>query len=92
MPTRIRLRRVGAKGQPSYRVVVAESEAPRDGRFIETLGHYDPMADPPIVAIDEERARYWLSVGAKPSDAVAQMLRRLGITMDTGKEGDSQKG
>jgi len=76
---RIRLRRVGAKKQPSYRVVVADSESPRDGRFIETIGFYNPRTDPPTVEIKAERALYWLQHGAQPSDAVARMLRNLGI-------------
>jgi small subunit ribosomal protein S16 len=76
---RIRLRRVGAKKQPSYRVVVADSESPRDGRFIETIGIYNPRTDPPTVEIKAERALHWLRHGAQPSDAVARMLRNLGI-------------
>ncbi|NIO70474.1 MAG: 30S ribosomal protein S16 [Anaerolineae bacterium] len=76
---RIRLRRVGAKKQPSYRVVVADSESPRDGRFIETIGFYNPRTDPPTVEIKAERALHWLQHGAQPSDAVARMLRNLGI-------------
>jgi small subunit ribosomal protein S16 len=76
---RIRLRRVGAKKQPSYRVVVADSESPRDGRFIETIGFYNPRTDPPTVEIEAERALYWLQHGAQPSDAVARMLQNLGI-------------
>ena len=76
---RIRLRRVGAKKQPSYRVVVADSESPRDGRFIETIGFYNPRTDPPTVEIEAKRALYWLQHGAQPSDAVARMLRNLGI-------------
>jgi small subunit ribosomal protein S16 len=76
---RIRLRRVGAKKQPSYRVVVAHSESPRDGRFIETIGFYNPRTDPPTVEIKAERALYWLQHGAQPSDPVARMLRNLGI-------------
>ena len=76
---RIRLRRVGAKKQPSYRVVVAHSESPRDGRFIETIGFYNPRTDPPTVEIKAERALYWLQRGAQPSDPVARMLRNLGI-------------
>ncbi len=75
---RIRLRRVGAKKQPSYRVVVADSRAPRDGRFIERLGWYNPHTDPPSFEIKEDRALYWLSVGAQPSDAVARLLKRMG--------------
>lgn len=77
---KIRLRRVGAKKQPSYRVVVADSESPRDGRFIETIGHYNPLTNPPTVQIDEARAVYWLRQGAQPTEAVAKMLRDLGIT------------
>lgn len=76
---RIRLRRVGAKKQPSYRVVVADSRSPRDGRFIENIGFYNPRTEPPIVEINEERALYWLSQGAQPSDAVARLLEKLGI-------------
>ncbi|MFO7918469.1 MAG: 30S ribosomal protein S16 [Anaerolineae bacterium] len=76
---RIRLRRVGAKKQPSYRVVVADQRTARDGRFIENIGHYDPRTDPPTVKINEERAKYWLSVGAKPSKAVARMLENMGL-------------
>jgi small subunit ribosomal protein S16 len=76
---RIRLRRVGAKKQPSYRVVVADSESPRDGRFIETIGFYNPRTDPPTVEIEAERALHWLRHGAQPSEAVARMLRNLGI-------------
>ena len=76
---KIRLRRVGAKKQPSYRVVVADSEAARDGRFIEKIGHFNPRTDPETVEIDGERALYWLGVGAQPTEAVARLLRRLGI-------------
>jgi len=76
---RIRLRRVGAKKQPSYRVVVADSESPRNGRFIETIGFYNPRTDPPTVEIKAERALHWLQHGAQPSDPVARMLRNLGI-------------
>jgi small subunit ribosomal protein S16 len=76
---KIRLRRVGAKKQPYYRVVVADTKSPRDGRFLETIGHYNPRTDPPSVEIDAERAIYWLGVGAQPSEAVRQMLDRLGI-------------
>ena len=63
---RIRLRRVGKKGRPCYRIVVADQRAPRDGAFVEQLGHYDPMQDPPAVTLDEERARVWLEKGAQP--------------------------
>ena len=76
---RIRLRRVGAKKQPHYRVVVADSHAPRDGKFIEVIGHYNPRTEPPTVEIDAERALYWLSVGAQPSEAVRRMLDKMGV-------------
>ena len=76
---RIRLRRVGAKKQPSYRVVVADSRAPRDGRFIETIGHYNPRTEPPTVVIFEDRAIYWLSKGAQPSEPVARFLEKMGL-------------
>ncbi|MBL7183495.1 MAG: 30S ribosomal protein S16 [Anaerolineae bacterium] len=78
---KIRLRRTGKKKQPSYRVVVADSRAPRDGRFIETIGFYNPRTDPPTVQIKEDRALYWLSQGAQPTDAVARLLRNKG-TLD----------
>jgi small subunit ribosomal protein S16 len=76
---RIRLRRVGAKKQPSYRVVVTDSRSPRDGRFIENIGFYNPRTEPPTVEISEDRALYWLSQGAQPSDAVARLLEKQGI-------------
>lgn len=76
---RIRLRRVGAKKQPSYRIVVTDSESPRDGRFIEKIGSFNPRTEPETVQIDRERALYWLRQGAKPSDAVERLLRREGI-------------
>jgi small subunit ribosomal protein S16 len=75
---RIRLRRVGAKKQPHYRVVVADSRSPRDGRHIETIGHYNPRTEPETVKIKEDRALYWLSKGAQPSDAVLRFLEKQG--------------
>ena len=79
MTVRIRLRRTGAKKQPSYRVVIADSRAPRDGRFVEVIGHYNPLTDPPEVQIDEEKARFWLKRGAQPSEPVARLLSKMGI-------------
>jgi small subunit ribosomal protein S16 len=76
---KIRLRRTGAKKQPHYRVVVTDSRSPRDGKFIEIIGHYNPRTEPPTVEIDAERALYWLSVGAQPSEAVKRMLDKMGI-------------
>ncbi len=75
---KIRLRRVGAKKQPSYRIVVAESTAPRDGKFVEIIGHYNPRTEPETVVIKEDRALYWLSVGAQPTDAVNRFFKRRG--------------
>ena len=72
------LRRTGAKNQPSYRVVVADSRAARDGAFVDHLGHYNPRTDPPTIVIDEEKALKWLRQGAKPSEAVERMLRNMG--------------
>jgi len=76
---RIRLRRQGAKKQPSYRVVVADQHSPRDGRILENIGFYNPTTDPETVSIDVERARYWLSVGAQPSESVARLLKKQGL-------------
>jgi small subunit ribosomal protein S16 len=70
---------MGAKKRPSYRIVVADSRSPRDGRFIESVGYYDPLTDPATVKINEERARHWLSVGAQPTDTVRGLLTRQGL-------------
>ncbi len=75
---RIRLSRTGKKRQPSYRVVVAEKEAKRDGRVVERIGHYNPLTHPATFDIQEDRALYWLSVGAQPSDAVRVLLNKQG--------------
>jgi small subunit ribosomal protein S16 len=77
---KMRLRRTGAKKQPSYRVVVAESTAPRDGTFLENLGHYNPLTNPTTFVVNEERVKEWLSRGAQPSDRVARLLSSHGIT------------
>jgi small subunit ribosomal protein S16 len=79
LAVRIRLRRTGSKGQASYRIVVADARSPRDGRFLENIGHYNPCTEPATVEVNEERARYWLSQGASPSDAVARMLEKRGL-------------
>ena len=76
---RIRLRRVGKKGHPSYRMVVAYSRAPRYGAYVEWIGQYDPMTDPPSVTLKEDRAIAWLKQGAQPSDAVKRILERDGV-------------
>jgi small subunit ribosomal protein S16 len=79
MAVRIRLARHGKKKAPFYRLVVADSRSPRDGRFIELLGTYNPMTDPAEVKVNEERARHWLSVGATPSDTARALLRKAGV-------------
>ena len=76
---KIRLRRMGAKKHPFYRLVVADSRSPRDGRFIEHLGYYDPMTDPVVVKIDVDKVVRWLQQGAQPSEAARSLLKREGI-------------
>ena len=80
MAVRIRLRRMGAKKRPFYRLVVADGRAARDGRFIETLGYYNPCVDPADVKINSERATYWLQCGAQPSETAAALLKKQGVT------------
>ena len=80
---RIRLARVGKKGHPSYRIVVAEVTAPRDGSYLEWIGNYDPMANPPAVTLKQDRAAHWLKMGALPSDAVARILDQQGLMKRT---------
>jgi len=79
MSVRMRLRREGKKKQPHYRIVVANKTAPRDGRFVEDLGFYQPLANPSAIRLDHERALYWLQQGAQPSDAVRNLLRIEGV-------------
>jgi len=82
---RIRLRRMGAKNNPTYRLVVADQNSPRDGAFIETIGHYLPTRQPAIVEIDETRARYWLEHGAQPSETAASLLKQKGVLTKAGR-------
>ena len=79
MAVKIRLRRMGAKKAPFYRVVVADSRYPRDGRFIEEIGTYNPMTEPSEIKIDAEKAKKWISTGAQPTDSVKALLKRSGI-------------
>ncbi len=81
---RVRLTRVGGRKNPVWRVVVADQRSPRDGRVIETIGHYNPQTDPSTIVIDEARARSWLARGAQPSDTVRKLLRIQGIETRTG--------
>jgi small subunit ribosomal protein S16 len=87
---KIRLQRVGAKGKPSYRVVVMNSQAPRDGAYIARIGHYDPLTDPETVSIDRDQALKWLEQGAQPSEAVARLLSKMGITPQPEDAGSAQ--
>jgi small subunit ribosomal protein S16 len=82
---KIRLSRVGKKKRPAYRIVVADSRAPRDGANVEIIGHYDPLTEPPTIVINEERVTHWLEHGAQPSEAVAKLLARKSAS-DQGEE------
>ncbi len=79
MSVKIRLRRAGAKKKPSYRVVVADSHTKRDGSFIEIVGQFNPLTEPPSIKINDERVRNWLAKGAQPTDAVARLLEKSGV-------------
>jgi small subunit ribosomal protein S16 len=79
MAVKIRLKRMGAKKSPFYRVVVADSRAPRDGKFIEEIGYYNPITQPAEVKIDAEKAKKWLGTGAQPTDTVRALLKKSGI-------------
>ena len=76
---KIRLRRMGRRNRAFYRVVVTDSRSPRDGKFIELIGHYNPLTDPATITIDEEKVLKWLRCGAQPTDTVRSLLRKLGI-------------
>jgi small subunit ribosomal protein S16 len=82
---KIRLRRTGKTKQPNYRVVVADSRSPRDGTFIEIIGHYNPIRQPKVLEINGDRARYWLGVGAQPTETVAGLLKRASVLDESGK-------
>ena len=82
---RIRLRRMGKKKQPSYRLVIADARSPRDGKFIEIVGHYNPVRQPKILEVKAERVRYWLGVGAQPSETVVRLLKQVQVLDTEGK-------
>lgn len=82
---RIRLRRMGAKKKPFYRIVVSDKRSPRDGRFIETIGTYDPLTQPETISLQHARAAHWLGVGAQPSEAVARLLKNASLLDEQGK-------
>ncbi len=79
MAVKIRLRRMGAKKAPFYRIVVADSRYPRDGRFIEELGYYNPLEEPAVVKVDAEKAKKWIANGAQPTDTVKELLKKAGV-------------
>ena len=79
MAVKIRLKRMGSKKNPFYRIVVADVKAPRDGRFIEEIGYYNPVSEPVELKIDEERAKYWIGTGAQPTDTVRGLLKKGGV-------------
>ncbi len=79
MAVKIRLRRIGAKKNPFYRIVVADSRYPRDGRFIEEIGYYDPTAEPSALKVDAEKAKKWISTGAQPTDTVKAIFKKNGV-------------
>ena len=83
MSVKIRLRRTGAKKAPFYKIVVADSRYPRDGRFIEELGTYDPTKEPSAVKVDAEKAKKWIATGAQPTDTVKALLKKEGIHVDS---------
>ena len=82
---KLRLRRMGAKKRPSYRIVAADSRAPRDGAFIEIVGFYDPITDPATIKVDVERARHWINVGAQPTETVRSLLSKAGVYAEATK-------
>jgi len=88
---KIRLRRIGAKKNPSYRIVVADSRAPRDGAFIANIGHYNPLTDPETIVIDQEKALGWLKQGAQPTDTAARLLAKAGIIEEPQARKDKMK-
>lgn len=79
MAVKIRLRRMGAKKSPFYRIVVADSRFPRDGRFIEEIGYYNPMEEPSVVKVDPEKAKKWMQSGAQPTDTVRALFKKHGV-------------
>ena len=89
---KIRLRRVGARNRPAYRIVVVDARSPRDGAFIETIGHYNPLTEPETVVVNEEKALKWLSQGAQPTAAVKGLFSKLGIGQKVDTKGSGAEG
>ena len=90
MAVKIRLRRMGAKKNPFYRIVVADSRSPRDGRFIEEIGYYNPLTEPKTVKIDNEKAMNWLNNGAKPTDTVDRLFKQNGVYGSAEEKNDEE--
>ena len=90
MAVKIRLRRMGAKKNPFYRIVVADSRSPRDGRFIEEIGYYNPLTEPKTVKIDNEKAMNWLNNGAKPTDTVDRLFKQSGVYGSTEEKNNEE--
>lgn len=88
---KIRLMRMGMKGAPTYRVVVADARSPRDGRIIENIGWYNPLTEPSSININVERAKHWLSVGAQPTDSARSLLERAGVLERATQAADAKK-
>ena len=88
---KIRLKRMGAHKKPFYRIVVADSRNARNGRFIEEIGYYDPLKQPPVIKVDNERAEYWLGEGAQPTDVVRDLLKKSGVEKTKGKAAKAVK-
>lgn len=88
MAVKMRLRRVGAKHQPSYRIVIADSRSPRDGRYIDQVGFYNPLPNPAVITVNREKAIDWLRKGAQPTETVAILLRKFDITPDGARKGE----
>jgi small subunit ribosomal protein S16 len=85
MAVRLRLKRMGAKHRPFYRIIIADQRSPRDGRFIETIGTYDPLQHPSVIKVKEDRLAYWMGVGVQPSDSMKRVLRTAGLADEKGK-------
>ena len=91
MAVKIRLKRIGSKKSPFYRIIVADSRSPRDGRFIEEIGYYNPLTEPKTVKIDNERAQNWLGNGAKPTDSVDKIFKMSGVYEQEEKEESTEE-
>lgn len=90
MAVKIRLKRMGAKKSPFYRIVVADSRSPRNGRFIDEIGYYNPLTEPKTIKVDDEKAKNWLNNGAKPTDTVERLFRETGVYVKLSENSDQE--